>query len=121
MIRKIEIAFQKLPVTFKTVIDVIGTGEFYDVRHKGQIIEVVINSEHGFYKKIYERAIQDPMMRILLDLFLFTLAKAEDIYYDNEEVRKFYRIQRREWSAIMSAFLEEAEEELGDELSFNNE
>ena len=60
-------------------------------------------------------------MQILLDLFLFTLAKAEDIYYDNEEVRKFYNIQRREWSSIMSAFLEEAEEELEDELSRDKE
>ena len=120
LIRKIEIAFQKQG-EFKKIIDIIGTGEFYIVKHKGKILEVIINSEHGFYKKIYERATQDPMMQILLDLFLFTLAKAEDIYYDNEEVRKFYNIQRREWSSIMSAFLEEAEEELEDELSRDKE
>jgi len=120
LIRKIEIAFQK-QAEFKRTIDIIGTGEFYTVKHKGKIIEVVINSAHGFYKKIYERATQDPMMQILLDLFLFTLAKAEDIHYDNEEVRKFYNIQRREWSSIMSAFLEEAEEELEDELSRDKE
>ena len=116
LIRNIQNAFQK-QAEFRRIIDVIGTGEFYSVKHKGEVIEVIINRAHKFYKLIYERASQDKLLQIFLDLFLFTLAKAEDIFYENEEIRKFYEIQRREWSAIMSAFLEEAEEELGDELS----
>ncbi len=114
MIRQIEIAFQK-ERTFQKVIDIIGTGEFYQMKHKGKIIEVIINQGHKFYTKIYERATQDPKMQILLDLFLFTLVLAEDIYFDNEEVRSFYNTQRREWSAIMSTFLEEAEKVLEEE------
>lgn len=114
MIREIEVAFQRERI-FHKVIDVIGTGEFYQMKHKGKRIDVIINQGHKFYERIYERATQDPMMQILLDLFLFTLVTAEDIYFDNEQVRSFYSIQRREWSAIMSTFLEEAERELGDE------
>ena len=114
IVRQIEIAFQK-ERTFQKVIDIIGTGEFYQMKHKGKIIEVILNKGHKFYKKIYERATQDSKMQILLDLFLFTLVSAEDIYFDNEDVRSFYNSQRREWSAIMSTFLEEAEKVLEEE------
>ncbi len=110
-IKQIEMAFQRERI-FHKVIDIIGTGEFYRMKHKGKRIDVIINQGHEFYKKIYERATQDPRMQILLDLFLFTLVLAEDIYFDNEEVKSFYNTQRREWSAIMSTFLEEAEKEL---------
>ena len=114
LIGKIESAFQK-EKTFHKVIDVIGTGEFYKIKHRGnKRIDVVINQAHGFYKMLYERATQDPRLQILLDLFLFTLAQAEDVYFDNKEVREFYNTQRREWSAIMSAFLDVAEEKLED-------
>jgi hypothetical protein len=111
LISNIEMAFQK-ERTFLKVIDIIGTGEFYQMKHKGKIIEVIINQGHGFYKKIYERATQDPYLVVLLDLFIFTLALAEDIYFDNEDVKDFYEIQRREWSSIMSQFLNEAKKEL---------
>jgi len=111
LIRKIEIAFQS-DRTFKRVIDVIGTGEFYDIKHKGNRIEVIINQAHGFYKKIYEKATQDPNLQLHLDLFLYTLATAEDIYFDNQDVRDFYKSQKREWSTIMSTFLDESDKEI---------
>ncbi|MHA1756881.1 MAG: hypothetical protein ACTSVV_08935, partial [Promethearchaeota archaeon] len=95
-------------------IDTIGTGEFYDIKHKGNRLDVIINEAHGFYRKIYEKATQDPALQVFLDLFLFTLAAAEDIHFSNKAVRAFYRTQKREWSAIMSTFLEEAENELED-------
>ncbi len=65
-----------------------------------------------FYKKLYEKTSQDPELRVYLDLFLFTLAQAEDEYFDNEEVREFYSDQKREWSSIMTTFLEKAEKEM---------
>lgn len=111
LIHDIEIAFQKNR-SFHKVIDIIGTGEFYQIKHKGKTIQVIINQGHGFYKKIYERATQDPYMQTLLDLFIFTLALAEDIYFDNEDVKGFYDSQRREWSSIMSTFLEEGKKDL---------
>jgi len=114
LIDKIEIAFQK-DRTFKRIIDIIGTGEFYKMKHKGNRIEVVINQSHGFYQKIYEKATQNPKLQVLMDIFLFTLAQAEDEYFDNKEVRGFYKSQRREWSTIMSTFLDVAEEELQSE------
>lgn len=114
LIDQIENAFQK-DRTFKKKLEIIGSGEFYKMEHRGNRIEVLINTGHEFYKKIYERATQDPQLQILLDLFLFTLAQAEDQKYDNDEVRAFYNTERREWSAIMSTFLEEAERELENE------
>jgi len=111
LIDRIENAFQK-DRTFKKKLKTIGSGEFYKMEHRGNRIEVLINVGHDFYKKIYERATQDPELQILLDLFLFTLAQAEDQKFDNDDVKSFYNTERREWSAIMSTFLEEAEKEL---------
>lgn len=82
------------------------------MEHRGNRINVIINQGHMFYKKLYEKTSQDPELRVYLDLFLFTLAQAEDEYFDNEEVREFYSDQKREWSSIMTTFLEKAEKEM---------
>ncbi len=111
-ITRLNNAFQQDRIFVRTV-GVIGTGEFYKIKHKGtKLIEVIINEKHGFYREIYERASQIPEQQVLLDLFLFTLAISEDIYYENKNVREFYESQRREWSTNMSRFLETARRKL---------
>lgn len=107
-IKKIENKFQ-FERPFKLVLDTIGTGEFYTVKHKAKSTEVVLNVTHPFYKKIYEKSTQYPELQTHLDLFLFTLAHAEHLFCDNEEIMKFYKTQRMEWSATLATFLEESE------------
>lgn len=107
-IKKIENRFQ-FERPFKMVLDKIGTGEFYIVRHKAKSTEVVLNISHPFYKKVYERATQNPDLVAHLELLLFALAYAEHLFCDNEDVMKFYKSQRSEWSAALSAFLDEME------------
>jgi hypothetical protein len=91
---------------FRLVLDHIESGHFYLVRPKGLDTEVVINTAHPFFTKIYERAVVNGM-DTYLDLLIFALAKAEMEYYDKEDVNRFYNTQRGEWSAILAAFLDE--------------
>ena len=104
-IEKIENKFQFYR-PFMRVLEFVESGNFYFPRPKGKNTEVIINTAHPFYKKIYEHAAQNNL-DVYLDLLLFTLAKAELEFYDKEEIRKFYERQRAEWSAILSAFLDE--------------
>jgi len=109
--QKIENKFQFYR-PFKRVLEFIESGNFYFPRPKGKSTEVVINTAHPFYKKVYERATQNNM-DVFLDLVLFTLAKAELEFYDNNDIKKYYKMQRAEWSAILSAFLDECFENEG--------
>lgn len=96
-------------------IEVLGSGNFYEMTHKGSQMDVTINREHEFFKQIYQRAMEDsPELQVYLDLILYSIAQAEDQYYTSDEVRRFYSQQRREWSSIMAAFLEESQDELDD-------
>lgn len=104
-IKKIHNRFQFYR-PFERVLEFIESGNFYFPRPKGKKTEVVINTAHPFYNKIYERAIQNKL-DIFIDLLIFALSKAELEFYDREDIRKFYRMQRAEWSAILSAFLDE--------------
>ena len=112
-IRNIENKFQfRRP--FRLVLDYIESGDFYIVRPKGNDTEVVINKAHPFYNKVYERAVEKGL-NTYIDLLLFTLAKAELEYYDKEEIKRFYQMQRGEWSAILNVYLDECFENEGDE------
>ncbi|MCO8266704.1 hypothetical protein NKF06_08915, partial [Haloferax sp. AB510] len=94
-------------------IDVLGSGNFYEMTHKGSQMDVTINREHRFYRQVYQEAeSENPELQVYLDLLLYTLAQAEDMYYTNENVSRFYSQQRREWSSIMAAFLEDSTDEL---------
>lgn len=98
-------------------IEVLGSGQFYEMTHKGSQIDVTINQAHSFYDKIYRKAREedDPELQTYLELLIFSLAKAEDAKHDQEDVRRFYDQERFMWSMIMRSFLEEAEKEFVDE------
>lgn len=98
-------------------IDILGSGHFYEMTHKGSQIDVTINQAHNFYDKIYRKAREedDPELQTYLELLIFSLAKAEDAKHDQERVRRFYDQERYMWSMIMNSFLEEAEKEFEDE------
>ncbi|OYR66495.1 hypothetical protein DJ79_12300 [Halorubrum ezzemoulense] len=95
-------------------IEVLGSGNFYDMTHKGSQMDVTLNREHPFYRQVYQEAeLENTDLQVYLDLIVFTLAQTEDMFYTNEEVRRFYSSQRREWSSVMASFLENASDELG--------
>jgi len=102
--KEIENQFQsRMP--FKMSLEHIETGNFYLVRPLGNNqVEVVLNTAHPFYKKVYEAA-QEKGMAMHLDLMIFTLAKAEMDYWDVEDVKKVYDEQKAVWSALLSTFL----------------
>lgn len=105
-IAKIEKKFQ-FQAPFKRVLKHIRHGPFYFPEPQGKSTELVINTDHQFYTKIYEQAIES-QLDVYLDLLLFTLAKAELLYYDREDIRKFYDRQRIEWSTILTTYLDES-------------
>ena len=101
--------------TINKKVEVLGSGDFYSMKHKGSQMDVILNRDHPFYRQVYQEAEgENPKLQVYLDLMVFTLAQAEDLYYTNEEVSRFYSSQRRKWSSILSAFLEDAERELDD-------
>ncbi len=108
-LQKIENRFQFIR-PFRRAMESVESGDFYILRPHGDQTTVVINTSHPFFKKVYERAIQSGLDN-QLDLILFTLAKAEYIAFDNEKWVKFYEIQKKEWSTILSVYLDEFPEE----------
>ncbi len=108
-IQRIQNMFQFVR-PFRRAIEASESSDFYVLRPKGDQTTVVINMNHPFYRKVYEKAVTSGMDS-QLDLILFALAKAEYIAYDNEKYVKFYEIQKKEWSTILSVYLEEFQED----------
>lgn len=83
------------------------TGNFYDVKWNGKELRVMINPNHVFYENLYnpitsdEERITESEIKYYLELLLIALAKAEDEQYTNEQVKKFYERERRNWSQIL--------------------
>ena len=96
-------------------VEVLGSGDFYTMTHKGSQMDVTLNRDHPFYEQVYQEAeMENPELQVYLDLIVYTLAQTEDMYYTNDDVRRFYSSQRREWSSVMASFLEDAADELED-------
>jgi len=102
-------------IIFDLQKETLGSGNFYEIRHKGKKIEVVLNNEHEFYNEIFNEAKENYKLRVGLEFFLFTLATAEDRYWDKDTVKQFYEDQRSEWSQIMKKFLQRSSEDLFEE------
>ncbi|WP_152420596.1 hypothetical protein [Halorubrum tebenquichense] len=97
-------------------VETLGSGNFYDMKNKGSQMDVTLNNEHPFYRQVYQEAeIENPELQVYLDLIVFTLAKTEDMFYTNNDIRRFYDSQRREWSSVMASFLEDAAAEFDDQ------
>ena len=63
----IRIKFEIARLPYRIVFDVLGDGNFYNPKFRGNQAHVIVNKEHPFFE-IYERATQIPEQRILLDL-----------------------------------------------------
>ena len=87
-------------------LGIIGTGEIFDVEHHGDEAWITINPETPFFKRVYERATQNPEQESLLDLLIFSMAWAEHISADNPEKKRFWMDARRDVSVIAYKFCE---------------
>ncbi|WP_161605911.1 ATP-binding protein [Haloferax mucosum] len=101
---------------FKINIEPPRSGNFYDVMWFGKEIRVLINPNHLFYEKFYKHLDNgidgsDPELdatdvKKYVDLLLMSMAKAEDVSYQNERIKKFYERQRRHWTSFIQEFYE---------------
>lgn len=96
--------------------EVLGSGHFYGVTNKEDLIDVEVNTSHKFYTEIYQKAKNSDNndLQTGIELLLFALAHAESQHWQSDEVRDFYEDQRDEWSSIMKKFLRRMEREFGD-------
>lgn len=80
----------------------IQEGPFYRPNRLGLQKHVVLNTDHPFYKKVYEPA--DPAVRAALEVLLFVLAERE--LEVTGEAEGFYRSERNKWSERLRYALE---------------
>ena len=71
----------------------IPEGPFYRPVRLGEQKRLVVNTDHPFYKKIYDAA---PEIRAALEVVLFVLAERELEVKKDAEI--FYRAERQRWS-----------------------
>ena len=97
------------PPLFDIEIGRTDDGGFYQVFPTPSTNIVMINQHHPFFRIIYERAVATGQNDVI-DLLLFTLAKAELAVGDDREKKQFYDVQRKEWSTILKVYCENFEE-----------
>jgi hypothetical protein len=75
----------------------------YRTRTVGQTIVVMLNIEHPFYERVYQRLENDsPLGKTGVDLLLMSLARSEIV--GSDEAREWYDAQRQEWSQNLKVF-----------------
>lgn len=94
---------------FKITYDTLPSGQFYEVEKKGKQTRVVLNDGHEFFH-IYEDATERPRERLHLDLLLMSAAHAEDFFSDKDEMQRYLREWRNEWSNALRVFLDQEPE-----------
>lgn len=72
----------------------ITEGPFYRPVRVGEQKRLMINTDHPFYTKIFERATQD--VQAALEVLLFVLAERE--LEVKQEAETFYKAERQRWS-----------------------
>lgn len=71
----------------------IPEGPFYRPKRLGEQERLIINTDHPFYKKVYDT---NPDVRAALEVLLFVLAERE--LESNGDAESFYKAERQKWS-----------------------
>jgi hypothetical protein len=90
------------------VFETVTGGDFYNARRRSGKIELVINSEHPFYKRLYGPLLLDPSRkhdRFSLECLLLALARV-DVSRASREDRESAQRRRSHWSDVLAAFLQ---------------
>ncbi|WP_080506288.1 ATP-binding protein [Halorubrum aidingense] len=104
---------------FEVDTEIPRTGTFYDIEWKGKCVRVKINPSHIFYEEFYKHLtdktpplsssdaeIDKTDIKEYIDLLFISLAKGEDDSYQNDNIKKFYERERRNWSSYLYDFYE---------------
>ena len=78
----------------------VGTGELFDVRSRGDEAWITINTATSFYKHVYNAAKQEADLVDLLDLLIMAMAYAEHMMYEDEASKAAWQNARREVSTL---------------------
>jgi hypothetical protein len=103
VLARLEKEAKKRP--YKVVFQSLGDdGVFYRAERLGERKQLIINTAHPFYEKVYEKS---PEARAALEVLLLVLAEAE--LDSNDEFETFYKAARNSWSTRLRQALEELE------------
>ena len=93
----------------------VPEGPFYRPQRLGEQKLVILNTEHPFYKKLYEPATGD--VRAALEVLIFVLAERELECVD--DAATFYKAERQKWSERLRHALNKlvADDSLADKAS----
>lgn len=78
----------------------VGTGELFDVRSRGDEAWITINTATSFYKHVYNAAKQEADLVDLLDLLIMAMAYAEHMMDEDEASKAAWQNARREVSTL---------------------
>lgn len=100
---------QNLPLIFEA--EHSPGAPFFRPLYTGETSIVYLNTASGFYKDIYERAKGDDLSMQLLELLIFSIARAEieehrveDDETQNPRLKHFLRM-RQEWTTYLESYL----------------
>jgi len=79
---------------WEVIFAAIEEGPFYRPRRLGDQKQVVINTEHPFYSKLYSNSTSD--VKAALEVLLFILSERE--LESRDEAETFYKSERQKWS-----------------------
>jgi len=84
---------------------IVGTGELFDVKSRGDTAYLTYNTATSFYDVVYRRAQQNPEMEALLDLMIFSMGHSEHVVSD-DLTRNLWVNARREVSNMAKIFVD---------------
>jgi hypothetical protein len=84
---------------------IVGTGELFDVKSRGDTAYLTYNTATSFYDVVYRRAQQNPELEALLDLMIFSMGHSEHVVSD-DQIRNLWVNARREVSNMTKIFVD---------------
>jgi hypothetical protein len=100
-VEQLDTRLSQCPVIIE--LEQLPGAPLYRTRTVGQTIVVMLNIEHPFYGRVYQRLEQDsPLGKTGVDLLLMSLARSEIV--GSDEAREWYDAQRQEWSQNLKVF-----------------
>ena len=89
----------------RKVFGIVGTGELFDVKSRGDTAYITYNTSTSFYDVVYRRAQQNSELEALLDLMIFSMAHSEHVVSD-DITRNMWVNARREVSNMAKIFVD---------------
>lgn len=106
-VASLEERLENFPVIIE--VESLTGAPFYRTKVVGRSIVILINTEHPFYERVYQRLLtESPIGKTGIDLLLMAVARSEVL--GSGETREWYHDQKQEWSQHLRTFLSQIEE-----------